>query len=340
MRQMILAAIAGAALAAVTVQAAFAADMPVKAPLKKALPLGPSGYLELYSGWDQRRQTNSFFTDENETDDGWLLGGAGRVNLWVNPSFSVQFDAQGEGTQFKIDSNFCSGNRPCDVSTHGYLIAGHATYRDPMLGGIGVFGAAGDMTVPSTVCADAPLGCNGSVRFALGGGEGFVNWNQFTFYAQGGFGGTIGDNVSIFGEDVSAPFVRGTVRFYPTQNWLLEGTVLGAWATIKPFSTGFQFPDQNVDVLLWRVKAETLVLPNLSLFAAYQGSQTNLDCGNNTRFCGKPAGQTIKGFDSRIMGGIRLWLDRDNLRNNDLTGAPLDVINPLGAAFTGFRIAN
>ena len=233
MRQVLLAAVAGGALA-IAALPALAADMPVKAPLKKAMPLGPSGYLELFTGWDQRRQTDSFFSDENETDDGWLLGGAGRVNLWINPSFSAQFDAQGEGTQFKIDSNFCSGNRPCDVSEHSYLVGGHFTYRDPMMGGIGVFGGAGDMTVPSTGCAGAPLGCNGSLRFALGGGEGFLNWNQFTFYAQGGFAGTIGDNVSIGGASGSGPFVRGTVRFYPTQNWLLEGTVLGAWAPGRP----------------------------------------------------------------------------------------------------------
>ena len=335
MRQVLLTAVAATALALLTIPAAFAADMPVKAPLKKALPLGASGYLELFSGWDQRRQTFSRFSEEDETDDGWLLGGAGRVNLWVNPTFSTQFDAQGEGTQFKIDSNFCSGNRPCDVSAHDYLIGGHFTYRDPMMGGIGVFGGAGDMTVPGTGCTGAPLGCSDSVRFALGGGEGLVNWNQFTFYVQGGFGSTIGDNVAIDaparGESVSAPFVRGTLRFYPTTNWLLEGTVLGAWATIKSldFST---FSDQNADMLFWRVKAETLVHPNLSLYVAYQGSQTNLDC--NGSFC--LSGQTVKGFDSRIMGGIRLWLDRDNLRNNDLTGAPLDIINPLGQPFSRF----
>jgi opacity protein-like surface antigen len=331
MRHLLLTTIAGAALAVAMVPAAFAADLLVKAPAKKA-PLGASGYLELYTGWENRQQTFSDPSFQNESDDGWLLGGAGRVNLWINPSFSVQFDAQGEGTQFTIDSSFCTGNHACNVSEHTYLLAGHATYRDPMLGGIGVFAGAGDMTVPSTNCDSAPLSCNGSVRFALGGGEAFVNWNQFTFYVQGGFGGTVGDNLSIFGESVTAPFLRGTARFYPTSNWLLEGTVLGAWATIKPFDAG-DFSDQSTNVLLWRVKAETLVHPNLSVYVAYQGSQTDLSC--NGSFC-SPSGLSIKGTDNRVMGGIRLWLDRDNLRNNDLTGAPLDIINPLGVAFAGF----
>ena len=73
-----------------------------------------------------------------------------------------------------------------------------------------------------------------------------------------------------------------------------------------------------------------MLTPNLSVYAAYQGTQTNVDC--NGSFC-FPQGSSIKGTDNRVMGGIRLWLDRDNLRNNDLTGAPLDIINPL--AFNG-----
>jgi hypothetical protein len=329
MRYTILTAVAGAALAIATAPATFAADLPLKAVPKAAAPLSASGYLELYGGWDRSRFSNSLFPDDDESNNGWLLGGAGRVNLWINPSFSVQFDAQAEGTQFEVDSKFCnSGTEPCNYSTHGYLVAGHATYRDPQRGGIGVFGAAGDMTVPSVSCA-SPLSCNGSVRFALGGGEAFANWNQFTFYLQGGYGGTLGDNLSIGGTSVTAPFVRGTVRYYPAQNWLLEGTVMGAWATISPFVAG-DFNDQSVDTLLWRAKVETMVHPNLSIYAAYQGSNTDLSC--NGSFCG-PSGMGLQGRDDRIVGGVRIWLNRDNLRNNDLTGAPLDVINPLGLAF-------
>jgi hypothetical protein len=29
--------------------------------------------------------------------------------------------------------------------------------------------------------------------------------------------------------------VRGTGRYYPTQNLLLEGTMLGAWTSVSPF---------------------------------------------------------------------------------------------------------
>ena len=48
-----------------------------------------------------------------------------------------------------------------------------------------------------------------------------------TLYLQGGFGSTIGSNDPIR-SDATTGFVRGTVRYYPTMNWLLEGTVLGA----------------------------------------------------------------------------------------------------------------
>jgi hypothetical protein len=283
-------------------------------------------------GWDRSKFTNSSDSDENETNDGWLVGGAGRVNLWINPSFSVQFDAQGEGTQFKVQN--CSGGVGCNYTNHGYLVAGHATWRDPQRGGVGVFGAVGDMTVPSAFGISA-LSNNASVRFALGGAEAFMNWNQFTFYLQGGYGATVGDNLSIFGWSVTAPFVRGTVRYYPTPNWLLEGTVLGAWATLSSNgSTVGPFDDQSIGVVLWRVKAETMVHPNLSLYAAYQGSRTELSC-NSTFPCPGPTGTKLQGQDDRVIGGVRIWLNRDNLRNNDLTGAPLDVINPLGVAFVG-----
>lgn len=327
MRQVLLKSVVAASFVLAAGSVSFAADLPVKA-MPAVAPLSTSGYLELYGGWDRSRFLSDF-SDDNESNDGWLLGGAGRVNIWVNPSFSVQLDAQAEGTQFTVDSNWCSSGSPCNYSTHGYLLAGHATYRDPRVGGIGVFAAAGDMTVPSVSC-QSPLSCNGSVRFALGGAEAFYNWNQFTFYVQGGYGGTLGDNISIYGASVSAPFVRGTVRYYPTMAWMLEGTVLGAWATISPFNG--EFSDQDVDVLLWRVKAETMLHPNLSVYAAYQGSRTSLSC--NGSFC-SPSGFSLEGRDDRIVGGVRVWLNRDNLRNNDLTGAPLDVINPLGIAFIG-----
>lgn len=328
----VLSAVAGATFAVGVLHGASAADMPVKAiPKSVASPsLATSGYLELYGGWERNHYTNSLESDLNENDNGWLLGGAGRANVWINPSFSMQFDAQGEGTQYQVESKWCNtSSQPCNYSAHGYLLTIHATWREAQRGGIGVFVSAGDMTVPSTggnCNRISVLSCNASVRIAIGGAEAFANWNQFTFYIQGGYGGTVGDNLSIEGSSVAAPFLRGTVRYYPAANWLLEGTVMGSWATISPFTAG-NWNDQRLDSVLWRAKVETMVHPNISIYAAYQGSETVLTC--NGSFC-SPSGMEHRYRNDRVIGGVRLWLNRDNLRGNDITGAPLDLINPLG----------
>ena len=282
-------------------QAASAADMPVKAlaPAIATPALAPSGYIELYGGGDRY----NFFGDRY---DAWTLGGAGRANWWLTPNISMQLDAQGEGSQ--LHAQGCSGPG-CDVSVHDYLIAAHAMWRNPNWG-IGVVGAVGDASP--------------GFRFGAVGGEALVNWNMITLYLQGGYGSTIGSNEPI-SADANTWFVRGTARYYPTQNWLLEGTVLAARTSVSPFFD----PSFDVDMLLWRAKVETMVNPWMSVYLAYQGSQSNFPSG----FCGSCANNSIT--DERLTLGIRAWLNRDNLRNNDITGAPLDFINPF--SFFGFN---
>jgi len=292
----------------------YAASIPVKAPVRSPTP---SGYIEMYAGWNGNEFDSTGFPQQG--NDGWLLGGAGRLNWWINPSFSVQLDVQGEGRQLKIDNGFCAfcGDK---LSLHEYLVAAHATWRDPQRGGVGIFGAVGDASP--------------GFRFGIGGGEAIGNWNQFTGYLQGGYASTIGRDpaVSIGGlnADLSGWFLRGTARYYPMQNVMLEGTVMGAWNSFDPYGIGSTAFD--VRTVLWHAKAEWMANPYLSVFAAYQGSRTD-----SSPIAGVDQNLT----DNRIMGGFRVWINRDNLRNNDLNGAPFDVINPLipprlfGFAVTG-----
>jgi hypothetical protein len=304
----------GAAFVALLAAHAMAADMPVNAPVYKAPPpptLQPSGYIELYSGWDDFKA--SFcdpFGCSSNSNNGWLIGGAGRANWWLDPAWSVQFDAQGEGAQFKLN-NVCPscGDK---FSSHSYLVASHLTWRDTQRG-IGVVGAIGDISP--------------GIRFGLIGLEGLANWNTFTTYLQGGWGSTVGRNAPI-GADVDGWFGRATGRYYPTPNLLLEGTIMGASLTETRFFGGFFLggvPSFDITSWLWRVKAEAMVNQYFSIYVAYQGSQTNFDPfpGGSERL-----------RDDRVMIGLRAFINRDNLRNNDLTGAPFDVINPLG--FFGF----
>ena len=95
------------ALAALTVTAG-AADMPAKAPRVVEQPQQVSGYVELYGGWARTKfaETDCMIGFAYErfgvSSSGWALGGAGRATWWWAPNYSIQLDAQGEGTSYKF----------------------------------------------------------------------------------------------------------------------------------------------------------------------------------------------------------------------------------------------
>lgn len=307
--------LATSVLAAVAT-AASAADMPAKAPRIAEQRPQVSGYVELYGGWARTKSTREFCgttcSTDNESANGWVLGGAGRVTYWWAPNYSVQLDAQGEGTSYK----FTNGSSFQRASMHSYLIGGHANWRDPQRGLIGVFGGAGDAT---------NWFFSSSVRHGLIGGEGQVYWGPVTFYGQAGYASTLGDVSSAFVESIQAWFVRGTARIYVNPNFRLEGTVLyadGDYA-FGPGNPG----DLNFETWLWRAKAEyKFAASPFSMFVTYEGSQTKGDAlfpGINF-----DATQTAKLTDHRVMGGIRLYINENTLQWNDRNGTTLDIIAP------------
>jgi hypothetical protein len=302
-----------AALAALTVTAS-AADMPVKAPRVVDPPQQVSGYVELYGGWARTKFDNTFcsqglcstFTD---TQNGWVLGGAGRATWWWAPNYSVQLDVQGEGTSYK--DTFIGGfNRR---SAHGYLIGGHANWRNPGTGLLGIFGGAGDATTFFTTA---------NIRHGLIGGEGQLYWGPVTLYGQGGYASTLGQISSGFFDSFQAWFVRGTARVYVNPNFRLEGTVYYADGDIDFVPTVL---NTSVDfkTWLWRAKAEyKFATSPFSIFALYEGSRTDIDRAS----AGTTTTQRVT--DNRVMGGIRLYLNENTLQFNDRNGTTLDIISP------------
>jgi hypothetical protein len=300
------------ALAMLTVAAA-AADMPVKSPRLVEQPQQVSGYVELYGGWARAKEafTSCFPTcfSGGETQNGWALGGAGRATWWWAPNYSIQLDAQGEGTSYKQNFNNGGFNR---FSAHTYLIGGHANWRDPQRGLIGIFGGAGDATNHF----------NASNRHGLIGGEAQVYWGPVTLYGQAGYQSTLGAISSQGFDSIQAWFVRGTARVYVNPNFRLEGTVLYADGDAD-FNNQ---PGRSLDfeTWLWRAKAEyKFATSPFSLFALYEGSRTS---GDQT--FGVAATQTSRVTDNRIMGGIRLYLNENTLQFNDRNGTTLDIIAP------------
>ena len=311
----------GSAAFAVAATVANAADMPVKAPAPVPLVQQQvSGYLEVYGGWASTNFRHTVcavggpcFQDPFDFD-GWVLGGAGRANAWIGSAMSVQLDVQGEGTSYKNNYPFFGGEH---ISTHSYLIGGHANWRNAQTGLLGVFAGAGD--------AGGGFGQSLSVRHVVAGGEGQLYWNALTLYVQGGYDTVAGRPASDH-LNAHAWFVRGTGRYFVLPNTMLEGTVLYANGEIK-YDNGFvpaSGPTNGFETWLWEAKLEhRFTATPFALFAKYRGSETKFDPIQFGSI------DELKVTDHRVFVGLKLFMGQDTLRSNDRNGATLDIIDPL-----------
>jgi hypothetical protein len=302
---------AGAVALTVLATAAGAADMQ---PVLKAPGAQPeqqaTGYVEIYSGWGSTKSTECF-TSPDECfifkGNGWALGGAARGNYWITRDVSVQVDAQAEGTSYTESGQ--SGR----FSTHSYLVGGHWSWRNPQQYLFGLFAAAGD--------AGSDFGFTNAQRHGLIGAEAQWYWNQFTFYAQGGYDttlGTVGSEI----ESVNAWFIRGTARYFFNPNFLIEGTVMYANGNIE----GNDFSSVGFDTWTWGVKGEwRLPTAPFSVFAKYEGSQTKY--GNSDFFRSDHTSE--KTTDQRVLLGLKLHMGDRTLQQTDRAGATLDIKSPL-----------
>jgi hypothetical protein len=271
-----------------------------------------SGYVELYGGWARAEVDQTFCTSTcgsgSFTANGWALGGAGRATWWWAPNYSIQLDAQGEGTSHK----FTTGNSFNRSSSHSYLIGGHANWRDPQRGLIGIFGGAGDATSFAF----------GNNRHGLVGVEGQVYWGPVTLYGQAGYESTLGA-INNQVDSFQAWFVRGTARVYVNPNFRLEGTVLYADGDVDFGPAADPASSFDFETWLWRAKAEYKFANSpFSVFALYEGSRMKANAA-------EPGfSSSTKVTDNRIMGGIRLYLNENTLQFNDRNGTTLDIITP------------
>jgi hypothetical protein len=313
---------------------AMAASFPVKAPLaaRQTTPAA-SGYIEVYTGgaWTKDSANFTFGDTADETFNGWVLGGAGRGNWWITPNVSAQFDAQAEGTQYKIPDDFLEPGFSGHFSTLNYLIGAHANWRDPSTGLIGIVGGVGDVSGHASTRA---IFSQEGVRHGLIGAEGQYYWNALTLYAQGGYDSTFNIGGFALFDNVHAWYLRGTGRYFFMPNFMVEGTAQYANGAIGYNSTVTgSNSDTAFNTWLWRIKAEWKPdsLP-VSFFATYQGSQTHYDP--------TPFLETLseRMTDNRVTVGLRLYMGQDTLLANDRTGATLDIIDPLGAATSPLMI--
>jgi hypothetical protein len=239
--------------------------------------------------------------------NGWALGGAARANYWITRVVSAQVDAQAEGTSYEFSGG--GGH----FSTHSYLVGGHWSWRNPQQSLFGLFAAAGDA---------GGDGFTSSQRHGLIGAEAQWYWNQFTFYAQGGYDTTLA-TVDSFGVDsINAWFIRGTGRYFINPNFLIEGTVMYANGNIDVNESGFSGVGFNT--WTWGVKGEwRLPTAPFSVFAKYEGSQTKYGSWDFINFASQ------KTTDQRVLLGLKLHMGDKTLQQTDRTGATLDIVSPL-----------
>jgi hypothetical protein len=310
---------------------AFAADLPAKAPVASPVVPQASGYVEVYSGgsWlDNANEANPaiFSTGTTTRYDGWPIGGAGRGNWWATRNFSVQMDAQAEGTQYTVPREVIFDPiLSSKFSTLSYIVGGHANWRDSQTGLFGIFGAVGDAAGNRNT--NAFFGNSSAVRHALGGLEGQVYWNALTLYGQAGYDRTFDFGNSATISDVHAWFARGTARYFFLPNFMIEGTGQYSKGT-NEFSQfpGFLPPDTGFDMWKASLKAEWRpdTLP-FSVFGKYEFNQTNYA---QNLFMFTPRERVS---ENRVTAGLRIYLGQNTLLANDRTGATLDILDPLGS---------
>jgi hypothetical protein len=291
-----------------------------------------TGYVEIYSGWGSTKSTACDRDCSIFKGNGWALGGAARGNYWITRDVSVQVDAQAEGTSY--DSSDVSGH----FSTHSYLVGGHWSWRNPQQSLFGLFAAAGDAgTFGFTSSqrhglfglfaaggdAGSDFGFTNAQRTGLIGAEAQWYWNQFTFYAQGGYDTTLGtagccNNI----DSVNSWFIRGAGRYFFNPNFLIEGTVMYANGNMD-FNSGFSSIGFNT--WTWGVKGEwRLPTAPFSVFAKYEGSQTKY-ASTDDFF----SFTSLKATDQRVLLGLKLHMGDRTLQQTDRAGATLDIKSPL-----------
>lgn len=149
--------------------------------------------------------------EDDEVDisdpDTQLIGGHGAVSIPFMDRYSIQLDALGEHTLDKTGD---------DDQTIGNLMLGaHASYRDPSMYLVGLFGGGGWSW-------DNGDDDDGAIPFYFLGAEAQVYWNNFTGYGQVGYL----DAEDFYLEVVEkAWFGRAVASYYFGPNTKLAGEV-------------------------------------------------------------------------------------------------------------------
>ena len=263
---------------------AAAADLGATKVAAVGLP-AMSGDIVAYAGFT--RLTDDYDSDYSFSPS--VIGGAGRVNIWLAPQWSTQFDLNAER-----DSGRAVGSTYSDTSIN---LAGHASWRSNgfLLGAMASIGSDNDDS------------WNG--RFATGALEGQATFGNFQLYAQGGFTDSLSiDNYSF----VTARYIRGEARYFATPNLMLAAN-LGYVHETYDSSGPLKATTWGADIEYKFDKSP------VSIFASYQGSYTSEDPDES--------GETWK--THTVLAGVKFSFGDQTLQSAAVSGATLRDYNPI-----------
>jgi hypothetical protein len=320
----------------------------LKAPARPALaPV--SGYLEIEGGYAWERNTGSdprfdVVDRLSGTDSKWLINGAGRVNWWLAPTLSTQFDVWGGFDSFQRQGIPGSTGDFSRGTSASFNIGQHLSYRVPEQYLVGLFGAIGDVSVRPGDCCTRTSFVHGTI-----GLEAQAYLGPLTLYGQGGVQGNLSDGGNGNGGrgasagDLSAWFLRGVARYFVNDNLRLEGSAMYGRASGGNISEDFApvnvvgaglSRDFKMEHLVWTAGIEKKLdaLP-LSLFARYQGSWTKFSVFDTGYAPPTTYALRAETTEHMVKVGLRVYLNESTLKFNDRMGTTLDIVDPLTSGY-------
>jgi hypothetical protein len=327
----------------------LAADMTplLKAPARATVtPI--SGYLEMEGGfaWQDNRNGNLLSPDfsgdsgYSGTNNKWLFNGASRVNWWVGPNLSTQFDVWGGVDSFGRGSSSGGSGANNGVIANANL-GGHFSYRVPEQYLVGIFGALGGIGSNANCCVGGAAFTHGTL-----GLEGQWYWPMLTLYGQGGVQTNLSNGDD--GGSYNAWFVRVVGRYFLNENLRLEATAFytQGWADSEDFRPAFSnggpfgppgglFGDNmKMQQFAWGVGVEKKFEASpFALFARYAGAWTKFSNSFDNGYTFSDTGETI---EHAFKVGFRLYLNENTLKYNDRMGTTLDIVDPMTSAYRSF----
>jgi len=224
---------------------------------------------------------------------GGMVSAAGRVSIPLSERFSIQFDGDLEAYVEEDGQSW----EPLGL----WLAGGHASWRDPARGLIGVFGGAGHGLQNEFDNSTGP-----EIGYMLGA-EGQIYFGDFTLYAQAGYGDFEADNEPE--GFVEGWFLRGVGRWFPSEDVLIE--------TDLAYGSTHQFVDgvDNGHIWNWGLQGKMRVSEALPLYAmaAYRGGYYDATSEGD------------HGSEHMVMVGVNVLFGTGSLKANDRLGATLDL---------------